>query len=250
MVNSFEHDGYSVFERDPRAVRWAMAAADVAEQVTQDPALRETWLRHRGTWFVGVDALPNELDGSINGVPLAGPWPGYVTATEQWHRAQLSVVYEGYPQQDASESDANHRFRKTRRAAHVDGILLENGRRYLREPHRFVLGLPLGKSHASPLVVWPGSHHVIGAALRAEIGTRDPNLVDITNAYKDVRAEVFERIEPVEIVAEIGQSMLLHRYLLHGVAPWKAGDIAPSEGRMIAYFRPEFTNATDWVTRP
>jgi hypothetical protein len=36
------------------------------------------------------------------------------------------------------------------------------------------------------------------------------------------------------------------RFALHGVAPWRSGDTAPPEGRMIAYFRPEFDDPTDW----
>lgn len=249
-MTSYERDGFCVFDADPRVLKWAKVAKDCARSVVNDEHLRERWLRHQNTWFVGVDVLPNEWNGSIAGVPLAGPWHSLVTPPERWHKAQVSVVYKGYPKQDIGESDANHKFRIKRCAAHVDGILLEDGRRYLREPHSFVLGMPLGCSRASPLVVWPGSHIAMGNALRAAISDKDPNMVDLTDAYKTARAQVFEQIEPIEVHAYIGQSMLLHRHLLHGVAPWKETDTVPPEGRMIAYFRPGSNESNAWLTNP
>jgi hypothetical protein len=250
VVTSYESDGFCVFGEDQRVLDWASAAAEVAREVVQDVNLRAQWLRHQQTWFVGVDALPNAPDGSVNGTALDGPWEALIDVPIAWHKAQLSVVYEGYPKQDECESDANHRFRIRRCAAHVDGILLEDGRRLLREPHSFVLGLPLGESSASPLVVWPQSHVMMRNALRDAIGQSEPSMVDLTRAYKAARAEVFAQIEPVEVHASVGQSMLLHRHLLHGVAPWKDEDIAPPEGRMVAYFRPEFDRVQDWLEMP
>jgi hypothetical protein len=46
---------------------------------------------------------------------VAGPLP--------LHRAQVSVTYPGYPAPDPEESDAAHRFRRDRDAAHLDGLL-------------------------------------------------------------------------------------------------------------------------------
>lgn len=244
----FRTDGLCVFDADQRVERWALAAAETARKLTQTPQLRQKWLRHRETWFVGVDVLPNAGDGSISGAPLAGPWQACTGCVPLWHSAQVSVVYPSYPKQDPGESDANHRFRKKRCAAHVDGILLENGRRFLREPHRFILGIPLGDSAASPLVIWPKSHVMMRDALRARIGSAEPTSVDLTDAYKAARAQVFAQIEPVEVQAKIGQSIVLHRHLLHGVAPWKDTDTAPPEGRMVAYFRPQYQDARDWLT--
>jgi len=34
---------------------------------------------------------------------------------------------------------------------------------------------------------------------------------------------------------------------LHGITPWQAGAHAPSEGRMIAYFRPELSDIGEWT---
>ena len=236
-------DGFTVFAHDDRVADWAQAAHESAVHVSQDPDVRAANLRHGQTWFVGVDVLPTDPDGSIAGVPLVGPWTDHITAPNTWHRAQLSIVYPGYPKQDQGETDANHRYRITRKAAHVDGLLPigPQRRRYMREPHAFILGLPLNVSDASPLVVWPGSHLMMGAALRQAIGDNDPTQVDITDAYHAARRMVFERIPPVAVPVESGQSVLLHRHLLHGVDVWHTGATAPPEGRMIAYFRPEFS---------
>ena len=241
-------DGFEVFDADPQVLRWAEAAHRIAVPIAADPDIRAANLRHQETWFVGVDALPSAPDGSIEGVPLRGPWQAQVPPTQVWHRAQLSIVYPGYPQQDPEESDANHRYRIKRAAAHVDGLLPIGAakRRFLREPHAFILGLPLNTSDAAPLTIWPGSEYIMGAAFRDLVGGNDPQAVDLTEGYQAARRRCFEQIEPEHIIAAPGQSILLHRHLLHGVAPWEDGQHAPPEGRMIAYFRPEFS-ATEWI---
>ncbi|MEL6958575.1 MAG: hypothetical protein AAGL89_06435 [Pseudomonadota bacterium] len=244
---SFDRDGVIVFDADPRVEAWAAAAHRIGCEVAADPDMRARWLRHGGTWFVGVDALPNDKDGAIDAVPLQGPWEGLITPPAAWHPAQLSVVFPGYPQKDPDESVANHQFRVRRAAAHVDGLHLEDGRRILREPHAFVLGLPLSDSSACPLRVWPGSHHRFAAAFRAALLNGAVLGSDLTETYKETRADCFEQIEPIDLRLRPGQSVLLHRLTLHGVAPWHPKDEAPPEGRMVAYFRPEFPNADQWL---
>lgn len=235
--------GFTLYAHDDVVARWAQAAHVAALRLTADPEIQRANLRHQDTWFVGVDALPNAADGSISGVPLAGRWQADVAVPSLWHAAQLSVVYPGYPGRDPHESEANHRFRVVRHAAHVDGLLPEGParRRYLREPHAFILGLPLNISDAAPLMVWPGSHKIMGAAFAALARRVDLAKADLTETYQAARRSVFEQIEPVPVVGAPGQVMLLHRHLLHGVAPWSAAANAPPEGRMIAYFRPQFS---------
>lgn len=244
---TLKQDGFTVFARDAAVAAWSEAALGAALSVVADPAMQARWLRHGGTWFVGVNALPNSPDGTIGGVPLRGPWERHIQRPDKWHPAQLSVMHRGYPQKDPSESEAAQRFRVRRYAAHMDGLLLEDGRRYPREPHAFILGLPLNDSDACPLVVWQGSHLRMKAAMRAAIGVRDPRDVDVTEAYKAARAEVFETCTPVAVQAAPGQAVLLDRFTLHGVAPWQDGTRMPDEGRMIAYFRPQFSNPMDWL---
>jgi hypothetical protein len=250
-VTPLADQGFIVFDRDPATLRWAEAAHRVAVERAARPDVQAQNLRHGNTWFVGVDALPNDPDGSVDDVPLCGPWQRYVTAPPQWHRAQLSIVYPEYPRQDAGESAANHAFRIRRYAAHVDGLLPVGAdrRRYMQEAHGFILGLALNYATAAPLMVWPRSHHVMGAAFRTHIGTGDPRRCDLTDVYHSARRRVFDSITPVAVVIEPGQAVLLHRHLLHGVRPWAATDSAPPEGRMIAYFRPEVSD-TAWVSPP
>lgn len=243
-----ERQGFECFEHDPRVVRWVRAARGAADETVKDPEMRRLWMRHGATWFVGVDALPNDSDGSLGGVDLRGPWEREVSWSGAWHAGQLSITYAGYPKQDATESDASFAYRVKRRAAHVDGLLLEGGKRYLREPHAFVLGLPLNEASGCALTVWPGSHRIMGPALSAHLRGRDATRVDVTEVYKAARREVFQAIEPVEIVQAPGESVLLHRHTLHGIAPWKAGDSIGREGRMVAYFRPQFEDAREWLS--
>ncbi|WP_108815149.1 hypothetical protein [Loktanella sp. Alg231-35] len=245
LQHRLDQDGYVVFPHAPEVAAWAEAARIAGLTVLQ----RGGDFRHGRTWFVGVDALPNAPDGSIGGVPLAGPFMAHVTAPAQWHHAQLSVVFSGYPQQDEGESDAAHRYRRLRDAAHVDGLLPEgpDKRRHLREPHGFILGLPLDDVAASPLVVWPGSHLVMQKAFAevfAGVQPTDCGDLDITEAYQVARRAVFEMCPRVEVAAKPGQTILLDRHLVHGVAPWAEG--AAGDMRMIAYFRPQVDMA-QWL---
>ena len=245
VTEALVRDGYAVFAHDPHVAKWANAAYGVGCDVLRGDGER----RHGSTWFVGVDALPNASDGSIAGVPLAGEWMKHVTAPPTWHAAQLSVVFQGYPRQDATESDAAHRFRRKRDAAHVDGLLPEGAqkRRHLREPHGFIVGLPLNEVAASPLVVWQGSHSMMRAAFQRAYRGHDPSDwgdLDVTEIYQTARRAVFETCLRVPLIAKPGQVILIDRHLLHGVAPWDpaiAGDM-----RMMAYFRPQIA-VQDWL---
>jgi len=245
VAEPLQADGFAVFAHRPEVAAWAKAAYAAGLRVLSHGG--DT--RHGQTWFVGVDALPNAPDGSVDGVPLAGPFMACLDAPEVWHAAQLSVVFPGYPRQDADETDAAHRYRHNRDAAHVDGLLPEGParRRHLREPHGFILGLPLNACAASPLVVWPGSHKIMQAAFAAAFaGTPSGQWgdVDLTDVYQAARRVAFNSCERVEVAMLPGQAVLLNRHLLHGVAPWEAeqaGDM-----RMVAYFRPQI-DAKDWL---
>lgn len=251
-------DGYALLPWDAAVARWAEAALTVAAPQVRRAEMRRLWLRHGGTWFAGVDVLPNGPDGAIGGVPLAGPatevirhlglWP------ETWHHAQVSVTYPGYPGVDPDEAPGAARYRRNRDAAHLDGLLPvgPHRRRMLREPHAFVLGLPLTKAaaEAAPLVVWPGSHRIMDAALSAILRTKAPGDwpdVDLTDAYIAARKTVFEGCDRRALVAQPGEAILLHRHMLHGIAPWEADVPGGPDGRMIAYFRPCLPDIADWL---
>lgn len=247
MVGRAAARGWVRIGPDDRIAGWAAAALPLAQQALATS--HEDW-RCGGTWFVGVDALTNDPDGAVAGVPL--PWQALGLPAEPLHRAQLSVIRPGYPQPSPQESPAAFAFRRDRDAAHLDGLLAEgpDKRRFLREPHGWILGLPLNDCGpgASPLVVWEGSHRILMAAL-APVLARDPD-ADLTDIYAAARKQAFASCPRVELPSRPGEATLLHRATLHGVAPWAKGATAPPEGRIIAYFRPMLASVAAWAALP
>jgi hypothetical protein len=237
---------------DPSITAWAQAALPLAEAAIGASA--EPW-RCGGTWFVGVDALGNDPSGHVGGAGF--PWSALGLHPTALHRGQVSTVRPGYPKPWSGEDDAAFGFRLRRDAAHVDGLIPDpqTRARAIREPHAYVVGLPLNACDpgASPLVVWEGSHRVMGAAFRAALAAHPPDRwaeVDITDPYKAARAEVFRTCPRIELPARPGEATLLHRHCLHGVAPWAEGAAAPPAGRIIAYFRPLMASVADWIDAP
>lgn len=250
MVRGLAETGWTTFAFDAATFAWSQAAERAGRAALADPALAH-WHQCEGTWFVGVDALPNDAGGAVGGVALAGPAIDALAPLPRLHPAQVSVVFPGYPRPRAGESAAAFRYRQTRDAAHVDGIIAEGParRRHLREPHAWILGLPLSDSPAgaAPLVVWEGSHHIMREAFaRAFDGVAPEHWgdVDVTGIYQDARRRVFETCRRVPVHARPGEAYVIHRLALHGVAPWSAPD---GPGRMIAYFRPLVERVADWL---
>lgn len=242
--------GWSRIGPHPAIRAWADAARQSA--LDELATTTEEW-RCGGTWFVGVDALPNTPDGTLSGTPF--PWSALPLAPEPLHRAQLSVIRPGYPQPSPAESPAAFAYRQTRDAAHLDGLLPvgPDKRRMVKEPHAWILGLPLNDTTASPLTVWEGSHDLIRAALLRVLDPYPPETwgdIDITKAYQAARREIFATCRRIELPVKPGEATLLHRLTLHGVAPWKPADEAPPEGRMIAYLRPQYASVHQWLTAP
>lgn len=254
---SFADLGFAVFEPEAATLRWADAARASAQAVLSAPGADRLW-DCDGTWCVGVDLLPNSSDGAVAGVPLEGR--GIVAARElsgplPLHHAQVSVLRPGYPRPRDGEGDAAFRYRVNRDGAHVDGLLPEGPerRRHLREPHAWILGIALSDADpdASPLTVWEGSHRCLGPALSAplaDVATDALSDVDLTEAYWAARREVFETCTRRTIPLARGACVLLHRHLLHGIAPWAAGARADPMGRAVAYFRPQLSDGgKDWL---
>lgn len=248
--------GWQVFGLEPEVEVWRAAVLGTALEV----AAREP-KRHGGTWCVGVDALGNDTAGRVAGGPAMGGVAMReavaATGTARLHRAQVSVTYPGYPVQDVDESDAAHRFRRDRDAAHLDGLLPvgPDKRRHLQEPHAWILGIALTRAdaRAAPLVVWDGSHNVIRRVFAQVFDGIAPETwadMDVTDVYKAARREVFETCPRVEVPLKPGQSVLLHRMVIHGVAPWAQGAVADRQGRAIAYFRPCFDDPERWLSAP
>lgn len=252
-------DGFVTLAWDADTARWAHAARGRAAALVAQPEAQAAWLRCAGTWFAGVDLLDNPGTGAVDGVPLQGPALSLLAhlglCPAQWHRAQVSVLYPGYPQPREGEGPVAARYRQRRDAAHLDGLLPvgPERRRMLREPHAFILGLPLSDTppEAAPLVAWRGSHRIMGAALREVLAAHpaaDWPDIDLSAAYQSARRTCFAQCARVPLPARPGQATLLHRHTLHGMGPWP--DTVPDAGglgRMVAYFRPQFDSMADWL---
>jgi hypothetical protein len=260
-IDRFMAAGWATFGFDPEVRAWADSVLPAARLAARDPT-QTHWLRCGGTWFVGVDALPNDERGAVgNGRPLTGAVMNFINDIPGFglplHKAQVSICYPGYPQPSEEETATAFQYRVKRDAAHVDGLLAEGPqkRRYLKEPHAYILGLPLADadSGASPLTVWEGSHVIMRRAFERAFDGVEPEQwrqVDVTDLYQAARRDVFSSCKRIELPASPGEAMLLHRHVLHGVAPWREGSKADADGRMIAYFRPEFPSVSDWLGRP
>jgi len=256
--------GWQRFAFDAGVADWVTRALPAAEATWNDPEQRQNWLRCGGTWFAGVNALPNDKTGALPDadVPaLAGPAIDFVQdrlglAGFAWDKGQVSICFPGYPQPWDGESEAAFKFRKNRDAAHVDGLLPTGPerRRVLGEVHGFILGMPVTDAgpEAAPVIVYEGSHEKMRETFKQRfegIPPKDWSAEDVTDVYVTTRRECFETCRRVEVYAKPGQAYLIHRLALHGVAPWTAG-----EGmRMIAYFRPDPFPGADpdwWLAHP
>ncbi|TMV06339.1 hypothetical protein FGK63_14375 [Ruegeria sediminis] len=261
MVEAFLKRGWVRFPRDPVLLDWIGHALPVARAAVGDP-VHAQWQDCEGTWFIGVDALPNDAQGRVgNSGPLDGQAVEFIRrhlGLHPLHKGQVSVIYPGYPRPRRGEGEAATRYRARRDAAHVDGLKPTgpDRRRRVDEPHAWILGLPLTEAgaDAAPMVVWDESHRVLGAAFaRAFEGLPRDRLheVDITDAYQAARREVFDTCARIELPARPGEAYLLHRHCLHGVAPWGESAASGPDGRMIAYFRPELPGGVaEWIETP
>lgn len=259
--DEFLAQGWLTFAYDAELADWAVHARQAGIKAVADPANAD-WHQCEGTWFIGVDALMNDPAGKVAGSrPLGGNAVEFIKThigpLPPLHRAQLSVIKPGYPRPRSGETDAAFRYRQRRDAAHIDGVLATGPRRRrnIREPHSFILGVPLTKASAdaAPLVVWQGSHRIMCDAFKTALADHAPATwsdIDITDVYTTARRIVFETCPRIALPAQPGEATLLHRLTLHGVTPWADIAKADEEGRMIAYFRPEMTSVIDWLNAP
>lgn len=254
--------GWCTFPHDPALAGWVQATLPAARKTVVDPEHAQ-WLRCGGTWFAGVNVLPNDSEGSVEGGPkLSGQAVAFIhqalgLTDFSWDRGQVSVCYPGYPKPMDTESEAAFRFRLNRDAAHVDGLMRVGAdrRRRINERHGFLLGIPLVEfsADASPFVIWEGSHEIIRHAfipLLANVSSESWGDIDVTDVYHAARREIFDCCTRVEIAMRPGESYLVHRLALHGTAPWATTATAGRDGRMIAYFRPEAGHGDQWISAP
>ena len=254
--------GWCSFERDSNVEAWIEYALGCARRSVSDPS-NARWMRHDNTWFVGVNALTNDHTGGIsNGPPLKGTAIEFIDRYLQlgdfeWDRAQVSVCYPGYPRRSEEESEAAHRYRIQRDAAHIDGLLRDGHekRRFLKEFHGFILGIPMVEfsPDASPFVVWEKSHEIARQCFRKILEQKpieEWSSLDVTEEYHALRRRIFAECVRNEIALQPGEVFLVHRLALHGMAPWRNDARAGPDGRMICYFRPELSDPKTWLNAP
>ncbi|MCB1378569.1 MAG: hypothetical protein KDK89_09420 [Alphaproteobacteria bacterium] len=262
MRTRFLQRGWTRFRPNPAISAWIEAAGPIADAVLRDPEM-DQWYRYGRTWFVGVNALPNDTHGAIGqGPSLQGPPVDFIRShlgaeAVHWDRGQLSVCFPGYPQPSPDEPSESYRYRVNRDAAHVDGLhrMGPERRRILREPHAFVFGIPLVTvdSGMSPLVVWEGSHEIMRSTFAAALAGVAPQHwanINLASSYVAARRRVFETCKRVEITTQIGESYLIHRLAVHGMAPWATASGQHRNGRQIVYFRPLLPTVEDWLRMP
>jgi hypothetical protein len=254
-LNEFEQKGWIKFEYDQRIVRWAKVANSKIIAKQKNKEIFENGLTCQGTWFVGVDALDNNPDGTLDEVPLQGPFENLMkrSTVHGLHPAQVSIIFEGYPKPRDQESESSFNFRHKRDAAHIDGLIADfpGGPRKLKEPHAYVLGIPLNQvpKGASPVVVWEGSHHLISEAFERFFLNRTPHEwrdIDIREVYFETRKSIFKKCIRRILHANVGESYMVHRLCLHGISPWNSKIKNFYAGRRIAYFRPELKDIANW----
>jgi hypothetical protein len=260
--SQFFEEGWCRFKFDKKLMHWVNHALSAARESVSAGQNRQ-WLRCGGTWFAGVNALPNTADAALNGGDaLAGNVIDFIHNSLglkdiHWDQAQVSVCYPAYPQPMPGETEAAFAYRRDRDAAHVDGLLPEgiNRRRHLREFHGFILGIPMVEFGigASPFVIWEGSHEIVRESFIAKFRDLPPQQwgnIDVTEVYHETRRRIFDCCKRIEIYATPGEAYLVHRLALHGIAPWKKDASATEDGRMICYFRPEIGSAEEWLFNP
>ncbi len=264
-VNSseqFQDFGWLHFKFDPALLKWVDCVMPYAKAAVTAPENSE-WLRCDGTWFVGVNLLPNDSHGRVgNSDAIGGQAISFLkqnssVAGLHLDKAQISVCYPGYPKPSITESDSLHRYRLNRDGAHLDGLLAigKNRRRYLKEPHAYILGIPMTDFNvdAAPPIIWQSSHKLVRTAFSeafSDIPQEHWADIDITDIYHNLRKEIFEKCPRIQLELKRGECVLVHRLALHGIAPWGETATASQDGRMICYFRPTFTNPKDWLCAP
>ncbi len=254
LSEQFNELGWCRFPADTPILSWVDSIRREAESCLSDPALAHWW-RYQHTWFVGVNCLANDDRGRVNKGPgLAGAAVNFIEqtlgSTLQLDQGQISAIMPGYPRADPDQTEASFRYRLKREAAHVDGLLLEDGERYAREYHAYILAIGLHdvESGASPFVVWNGSHKLIHRSLRSELDAYPEHQwpsIPIGDVYKQARRSAFDECQRVELSLNAGEAVLVHRLMLHGTAAWQSDQRG---ARVLCFFRPQTLLPQAWLS--
>jgi len=264
--DGFFEFGWCKFSYDETVAEWIHHSIDAARDCVSDTQ-NAHWFRYQNTWFAGVNVLGNDKRGAVpGGIALGGKAIEFIgenlgLTDIEWDAAQVSVIYPGYPKPSDKESEAAFHYRLHRDAAHVDGIQHKGvqRRRFLGETHAFVLGVPMVETSpgAGPLVVWQGSHEIVRRTFVEAFGdipSEQWSTVDVTEIYQAMRRRIFQSCPRIEVWTRPGETYLIHRLSLHGMAGWPneeahSLDGRTLDGRMICYFRPNILSPQQWLFR-
>ena len=238
-TRSFFERGWVRFPFDPEIATWVGAARAPAVQTLDDPELRRLWLRCGGTWFAGVNALPNTADGALpeHAVPPLGG------RAIEFIARHLGLVRIRMGQ--GAGLDLFSRLSATLRRGKRGRIWFSIApRRCACRRVAPVRSGPPKNTQRNPWVhPWPSAdrctrQRCADGGLRRlatkSCAGRFQNAWRVsrrgtgrrkmwTEAYVSARRQCFERCPRVTIPARLGEVYLVHRLCLHGVAPWPVG---------------------------
>lgn len=245
--------GYCHFAYDEALDAWIDSILPMAEATLTDSA-NAHWWRWRGTWFAGVNVLPNDKQGRCgDSKPLQGKAyefaKKHIPLCDDLDKAQISVCVSGYPQPDG---EAGFAFRLHKDAAHLDGLLKENDKRFLCEYHGYILGIGLNSTDekSSPVVIYEGSHKRVQAWLQKRFADEKAwETIDLTAEYNALRKDILQTCPRKILPLQKGEAFILHRLSIHGTARWESESHTP---RKLAFFRPAISkkNMQNWLHSP
>ncbi len=152
-------------------------------------------VRHRRTWFVGVDALPTCPMAVCPAVRRCRRGDCFPARSPRLHRpvahgAALRLLPR-LSQRDDDESESQQPLPRQTRCGPCGRPPWRGPerRRHLREFHDLILGLPLNaaSADAAPLVVWRGSHVMMQKLFTdalAHLAPEEWGAVDLTDLYQ------------------------------------------------------------------
>ena len=251
----FQTKGWVKFDYNATIDNWVNQARPFVKQAMEHDD-NQHWWRCGNTWFVGVNLLPNDNQGNIGDGFLSGEVNDFIQQyfimpEKGFDRAQISTCVPGYPQPSVNESGTAFNFRLNKDAAHVDGVLPINKRRFLQEYHAFILGIPLTDIdiNTSPFVIWEQSHSIIEQTFSQRFNNipyHQWQHEDITECYKSARQQVLDSCKRRVIEAKVGEVYFAHRLSVHGMTRWKQTENTSEHNkttksnRTICYFRPNY----------
>ena len=269
--SNLQKNGWSFLSTDDVYYDWIKEAKKQIKKKFNEKLFDDKNLRSGFTWFVGTNFLDNSSNGKIGTKSFSKKifkniLDKFGSNVQYWDKGQVSICWPGYPKKDFYETKNSFDFRIKRFASHIDGIipLGSKKRRFAKEYHAFILGFPIMNNfpYCAPLVVWEGSHKIFRNFFKEIYEGMSSNKIsniDITDLYNEYRKKVFSNCEAKKIIPQFNQPFLLDRHLLHGIDEWKEQKNDKSilknkkvlnrlsDGRIIVYFRPIFTDPYDWI---